>query len=94
MPQPHSFAKIGLRHTKPTTLWAEGYYVSPAGHVNVETIQRYIDESHLTLFAATGIAKCCQVRQSLMPLLKKPFLCCFPHIPNFLRKPYQGGELS
>ena len=27
------------------TLWAEGYYVGMAGHVSVETIKRYIEES-------------------------------------------------
>lgn len=30
---------------KKATLWAEGYYVGPAGHVSAETIKRYIEES-------------------------------------------------
>lgn len=30
---------------KNAMLWAEGYYVGPAGHVSAEIIKRYIEES-------------------------------------------------
>ena len=39
------FAEIKHQYwSKKATLWAEGYYMSTAGHASAETIKRYIEE--------------------------------------------------